>query len=172
MLNGWLPQAIRKEITMFGIGVPEMILILAIALIVIGPKKLPDLAKSLGRAMREFKKATTEFKETMDLDGDLKEVKSAFEDINDDIKGSLPETAPKNGGDQSEAFSRESEDSDSEEKPNSGETVSPDLAKPEKDNQMPEEEIDVQADAEMLEEDLPSDTEEKQNGPEGSVKNG
>ena len=45
---------------MFGIGMPEMILILAIALIVIGPKKLPDLAKSLGRAMREFKKATND----------------------------------------------------------------------------------------------------------------
>ena len=47
---------------MFGIGMPELILILAIALIVIGPKKLPDLAKSLGRAMREFKRATSEFK--------------------------------------------------------------------------------------------------------------
>jgi sec-independent protein translocase protein TatB len=43
---------------MFGIGMPEMFLILAIALIVIGPKKLPDLAKSLGRAFGEFKKAT------------------------------------------------------------------------------------------------------------------
>jgi sec-independent protein translocase protein TatB len=42
---------------MFGIGMPEMILILAVALIVIGPKKLPDLAKSLGRAFGEFKKA-------------------------------------------------------------------------------------------------------------------
>ena len=41
---------------MFGIGMPEMILILAVALIVIGPKKLPDLAKSLGRALGEFKK--------------------------------------------------------------------------------------------------------------------
>ena len=50
---------------MFGIGMPEMLVILALALIVIGPKKLPDLAKSLGRAMREFKKATSEFKETI-----------------------------------------------------------------------------------------------------------
>ena len=48
---------------MFGIGMPEMILILANALIVIGPKKLPDLAKSLGRAMNEFKKATREIKD-------------------------------------------------------------------------------------------------------------
>ncbi|MBE9543434.1 MAG: twin-arginine translocase subunit TatB, partial [Proteobacteria bacterium] len=71
---------------MFGIGMPEMILILAIALIVIGPKKLPDLAKSLGRAMREFKKATNEFKETMQIDDELSEVKKAFDDINEDVK--------------------------------------------------------------------------------------
>ena len=71
---------------MFGIGMPEMILILAIALIVIGPKKLPDLAKSLGRAMREFKKATNEFKDTMQIDNELSEVKKAFDDINEDVK--------------------------------------------------------------------------------------
>lgn len=71
---------------MFGIGMPEMILILAIALIVIGPKKLPDLAKSLGRAMREFKKATNEFKETMQIDNELSEVKKAFDDIDEDVK--------------------------------------------------------------------------------------
>ena len=71
---------------MFGIGMPEMILILAIALIVIGPKKLPDLAKSLGRAMREFKKATNEFKETMQIDSDLAEVKKAFDGVSDDVK--------------------------------------------------------------------------------------
>ncbi len=74
---------------MFGIGMPEMLLILAIALIVIGPKKLPDLAKSLGRAMREFKKATSEFKESIELDDEVQNVKKAFEDINGDIKGSL-----------------------------------------------------------------------------------
>ncbi len=71
---------------MFGIGMPEMLLILAIALIVIGPKKLPDLAKSMGRAMREFKKATSEFKETMQIDNELTEVKKAFDDINEDVK--------------------------------------------------------------------------------------
>ena len=71
---------------MFGIGMPEMILILAIALIVIGPKKLPDLAKSLGRAMNEFKKATREIKDSMDIDGDLQEVKKSFDDLNQDVK--------------------------------------------------------------------------------------
>jgi TatA/E family protein of Tat protein translocase len=71
---------------MFGIGMPEMILILAIALVVIGPKKLPDLAKSLGRAMREFKKATNEFKETMHIDSEMEDVKKAFSGISDDVK--------------------------------------------------------------------------------------
>jgi len=47
---------------MFGIGMPELILIAVVALIVLGPKKLPDLAKSLGRALREFKKATAELR--------------------------------------------------------------------------------------------------------------
>ena len=71
---------------MFGIGMPEMILILAIALIVIGPKKLPDLAKSLGRAMREFKKATNELKETMQIDTEMEDVKKAFSGVSDDVK--------------------------------------------------------------------------------------
>jgi TatA/E family protein of Tat protein translocase len=74
---------------MFGIGMPEMLVILAIALIVIGPKKLPDLAKSLGRAMREFKKATSEFKETIQLEGELSEVKETFKDISDEVKDAV-----------------------------------------------------------------------------------
>lgn len=77
---------------MFGIGMPEMILILAIALIVIGPKKLPDLAKSLGRAMNEFKKATREIKASMDIEGDLKDVKHSFDELSDDIKGKRRDT--------------------------------------------------------------------------------
>jgi TatA/E family protein of Tat protein translocase len=74
---------------MFGIGMPEMLVILAIALIVIGPKKLPDLAKSLGRAMREFKKATSEFKESIQLEGELSEVKETFKDISDEVKDAV-----------------------------------------------------------------------------------
>ena len=74
---------------MFGIGMPELLLILAIALIVIGPKKLPDLAKSLGRAMREFKRATSDFKESLELDDDLKDVKSAFDDLQGNMKDPL-----------------------------------------------------------------------------------
>ena len=46
---------------MCGIGMPEMIIILVIALIVIGPHKLPELAKSLGKGLAEFKKASEDF---------------------------------------------------------------------------------------------------------------
>ena len=51
---------------MFGIGFPELLLIMAIALIVLGPKRLPDLARALGRGFSEFKRATDELKTTFE----------------------------------------------------------------------------------------------------------
>jgi TatA/E family protein of Tat protein translocase len=66
---------------MFGIGMPEMILILAVALIVIGPKKLPDLAKSLGQALGEFKKATRELKDAIEIESEIDSVKESYVDI-------------------------------------------------------------------------------------------
>ena len=71
---------------MFGIGMPEVLIILAVALIVIGPKKLPDLAKSLGRAIGEFKKATQEFKQSIEINSDLKDVKETVKGMNESIK--------------------------------------------------------------------------------------
>ncbi len=53
---------------MFGMGMTEILIILAIALIVIGPKKLPDIAKALGRAMGEFKRATNDLKSSINID--------------------------------------------------------------------------------------------------------
>ena len=74
---------------MFGIGLPELILIMAVALIVIGPQKLPDLARSLARALGEFKKATREFKDTIEIDPSLSEVKKAFDELNSDIRETI-----------------------------------------------------------------------------------
>ncbi len=48
------------------IGVPELIIIFIIALIVFGPRKLPDLGKSLGRGLAEFRKASNELKSTLE----------------------------------------------------------------------------------------------------------
>ena len=69
-----------------GIGVPEVLIVLVIALIVLGPKRLPEVGKSLGRGMREFKDSIS----GMSLD----------DDDEDDEKPAITakETKPKVGG--------------------------------------------------------------------------
>ena len=117
---------------MFGIGMPEMLLILAIALIVIGPKKLPDLAKSLGRALREFKKATSELKESIELDSELKEVKKGFTNSFSDKKDTLksqpevtdnPKPSDQKVTDLKEAFDQWQQDDSAAEKEKGGSAI-------------------------------------------------
>ena len=58
---------------MFGIGMPELIVIFIVALLVFGPKKLPDLGRALGRGLAEFKRASEELKAGLSADLHLDE---------------------------------------------------------------------------------------------------
>jgi len=53
---------------MFGLGMSEIILILALALIIIGPKKLPEVAKAMGKGYAEFKKVLNDFKDAVNIE--------------------------------------------------------------------------------------------------------
>ncbi|KAF0188061.1 MAG: Sec-independent protein secretion pathway [Desulfobulbaceae bacterium] len=66
---------------MFGIGLPEMILILALALIIVGPDKLPDLARSMAKGVMELKKTAETLKKNLSEDGNpLKDIKSDLDE--------------------------------------------------------------------------------------------
>ena len=96
---------------MFGIGMPELLLILAIALIVVGPKKLPELARALGRGIAEFKKATNELKESLETNTDFADLKKSFDGIQDTA---IDATAPPDPVEESAALQPDSASTDSD----------------------------------------------------------
>jgi sec-independent protein translocase protein TatA len=65
---------------MFGsIGMPELIIILTLALIIFGPRKLPELGRSLGKSLGEFKRASNELRNTLDEEIRIEEEKTQRE---------------------------------------------------------------------------------------------
>jgi sec-independent protein translocase protein TatA len=74
---------------MFGsIGFPELIAIFAIALLIFGPKKLPEVGRSLGKALREFRRTSDEIKQKLEEEiqaDDFKEIRDDFKEIKSEI---------------------------------------------------------------------------------------
>ncbi|MGE5445391.1 MAG: Sec-independent protein translocase protein TatB [Ignavibacteriales bacterium] len=83
---------------MFGIGTSELLVILLIALIVLGPKEIPKVARTLGRAMREFQRVTDELRHTIDMEIENDERASAKPQENnvEEKKDGVKEDKPSN----------------------------------------------------------------------------
>ncbi len=78
---------------MFGLGMQELIVIFVIALLIFGPKKLPELGRSLGRGLAEFKRASEELKEGLAAELAAEEER-ARPAAHEEPQGTTPETPP------------------------------------------------------------------------------
>lgn len=82
----------------FGIGLPEMGVILVIALLVFGPKKLPEMGRSLGQAIRGFKDASKEFEEEFKREAQqIEESVQMKAELEGDTERDLSSTSSKEG---------------------------------------------------------------------------
>ncbi len=79
---------------MFGsIGMPELILIFVVALLLFGPKQLPNIGRTLGRALGEFRRASNDFRRTIEEEVAATEVR----EVERDLKGAVRDTAEPGG---------------------------------------------------------------------------
>src|SRR5437868_4192384 len=80
---------------MFGsLGLPELLLIFVVALIVFGPRKLPEIGRTLGKALGEFKKATDELKNTIEREVHLEELKQIPQTITSPVGQTISRNEP------------------------------------------------------------------------------
>jgi sec-independent protein translocase protein TatB len=100
---------------MFGIGLPELIVILAVGLIVVGPEKMPELARSLAKGIVELKKAAGALRESLHEDDTVQDVNKVKDDITAAFQSLPPEVFSRDEDSPSEVFSRD-EDSPSEDR--------------------------------------------------------
>lgn len=92
---------------MFGLGLQELLIVMVVAIVVVGPKKLPEIAKALGKGLSEFKRATEDIKSSIDSSTGISDIKDTFQDMDlekdldveyyeeDEAGDGLPRTAPK-----------------------------------------------------------------------------
>src|SRR5208337_3210156 len=82
---------------MFGIGIPELVIIIIVALLVVGPSKLPELARSMGKALGEFRRLADDVKETIEQEmakEPEKEEETQKEEQQKAEQETIPEEAP------------------------------------------------------------------------------
>lgn len=92
---------------MFGIGSTELLVILVVALIVIGPSKLPEIARTLGKAMAEFKKVSTDVKRTIEQEIEKEEEKKAAEEAKKELEAKQKQQEEKKTEDNIESDKQE-----------------------------------------------------------------
>ncbi len=78
---------------MFGIGGTELLVILVVALIVLGPKSVPQIARTLGKAMGEFRKVSTEFQRTLNTEIELEEHEKRKQEAEKELFGTQEKAA-------------------------------------------------------------------------------
>jgi len=111
---------------MFGIGPLELVVILVVALLVFGPKRVPELARTVGRGLAEFRRASNDLRKTLALD-------ELQQDLRRDLAGTQtihrPENRPAQAGDDSGLAEKPDSDKTSDQTPDDASDDAPDKAR-------------------------------------------